>query len=412
MSLKNNLNINVSRYVALGDSITSGYTDGALFFEGQLDSYANLLAQQFKLIGGGEFKQPLMNKDSVGVGFYGNARMTLPSSKNESPKYIAPIGDLAVFSENCNSSQGPFNDMSVPSAKLTSLVTPGIGNPANGAGNFNPFFTRMASNPYSSSILSDAIAQDPTFFSLFIGNNDILTYASSGATMDFITPLEGEVGKGFIKSLEEIINALTKNGAKGIIANLADIINVPYFTVIPFDGLIANAEQALYLSVLYKEHGLSFHEGKNPFIITNHDGSIRQIKSGELIILDVQLDPNKLEYLTGLKPIPKKYILALDEIEKIENALSSYNIEIERIAHKNHLALVDVNAFTKTLRQEIHYDSSSHCAIYNSNTVFSLDGLHLNSYGQAMLANIFIKTINAIYHTKIGLVDVLKYKKI
>ena len=412
MALKSNSNIDVSRYVALGDSITSGYTDGALFFEGQLESYANLIAQQFKLIGGGEFKQPLMKSDSVGVGFYGNARMAMPTSKNESPKYIAPYGDLAVFSENCYDSQGPFNDMSVPSAKLTSLVITGIGNPTNGVGNFNPFFTRMASDVYSASILSDAISQDPTFFSLFIGNNDILTYASSGGTLDAITPLEGEAGIGFIKSLEEIINNLTKNGAKGIIANLADVIDVPYFTTIPFDGLVVTSGQASALSLLYKKNQLTFHEGKNPFIITNHDGSIRQIKSGELIILDLQLDPNKLEYLTGLKPIPKKYILALDEVKQIEKSLCSYNIEIEQIAHKRNLALVDINAFIKTLDQEIHYNSSSFCAIYSTNSGFSLDGLHLNSFGQAMLANIFIKTINSTYHTKIGLVDVLKYKKI
>ncbi len=412
MALKSNLNIDVSRYIALGDSITSGYTDGALFFEGQIGSYANLIAQQFKLIGGGEFKQPLMKSESVGVGFYGNARMALPVTKNESPKYIASIGDIAVFSENCYASQGPFNDMSVPSAKLISLVISGIGNPNNGAGNFNPFFTRMASNPYSASILSDAIAQDPTFFSLFIGNNDILTYASSGGTTDAITPLEGEVGIGFINSLEKIINNLTKNGAKGIIANLADIIDVPYFTAIPFDGLVINSTQANALTLLYKESGLSFHEGKNPFIITNHDGTIRQIKSGELIILDVQLDPNRIEYLTGIKPIPKKYTLSLDEIKQIEKALCSYNIEIERIADEKSLALVDINAFIKTLHPEISYDSFSHCAIYKSNTGFSLDGLHLNAFGQAMLANIFIKTINSTYHTKIGLVDVLNYKKI
>ena len=47
--------INVSNYVAIGGAMTAGYSDGALYYNAQQNSYANLLAEQFKLIGGGEF---------------------------------------------------------------------------------------------------------------------------------------------------------------------------------------------------------------------------------------------------------------------------------------------------------------------------------------------------------------------
>jgi hypothetical protein len=50
---------NFSKYVALGNSLTSGYSDGALFIEGQ-KSYTNIMAEQFKAVGGGEFKIPFM----------------------------------------------------------------------------------------------------------------------------------------------------------------------------------------------------------------------------------------------------------------------------------------------------------------------------------------------------------------
>jgi hypothetical protein len=36
--------------------LTSGYSDGALFIEGQKTSYTNIMAEQFKAVGGGEFK--------------------------------------------------------------------------------------------------------------------------------------------------------------------------------------------------------------------------------------------------------------------------------------------------------------------------------------------------------------------
>jgi hypothetical protein len=41
---------NFSKYVALGNSLTSGYSDGALFIEGQKVSYTNIMAEQFKTV--------------------------------------------------------------------------------------------------------------------------------------------------------------------------------------------------------------------------------------------------------------------------------------------------------------------------------------------------------------------------
>jgi lysophospholipase L1-like esterase len=416
MPLKKHEHLDLSKYVALGDSITSGYTDGALFYEGQLHSFANLLAEQFKLVGGGDFKQPLMKPNSVGVGFYGNSRIILKKEGiAEIPSYIAPQGDLSVFSENIFDGQGPFNNISAPSAKLISMVIPGVGNPQNGAGNFNPFFTRMASNPFTASILSDALSLHPTFFTLFIGNNDVLTYASSGGTMDAITPNDGDVGIGFNKSLEAVVNALTEQGAEGAIANLADITAVPYFTVIPYDGLILNQSQADQLTIKYKEVGLQFHEGRNAFVINDSTAKtkgIRQIEQGELLILEIQLDPNKDKYLTAETPIPKKYMLTHTEIANVQKAIASYNECIERVANEKKLAFVDVHSFTKTFREEITFDESSLCAKYNGNSIFSLDGLHLNSFGQAFLANIFIKAINKRYASEIPLVTISNYKGI
>lgn len=44
-----------SKYVALGDSFAAGYSDNALFKRGQENSYPSFLAQQFALVGGGNF---------------------------------------------------------------------------------------------------------------------------------------------------------------------------------------------------------------------------------------------------------------------------------------------------------------------------------------------------------------------
>ena len=41
-----------SNYVALGDSFAAGYSDNALFMGGQMNSYPNIMATQFSLVGG------------------------------------------------------------------------------------------------------------------------------------------------------------------------------------------------------------------------------------------------------------------------------------------------------------------------------------------------------------------------
>ncbi len=408
-------NIDVTRYVALGDSITSGYTDGALSYYGQQNAYPKLIAKQFKLIGGGDFKQPLIKPDSVGVGFSGNSRLILEEKMgNKFLSYLAEKGDLSAFSENIYSSQGPFNNLGVPAAKTTSLLMSGLGNVINGTGNYNPYFTRMASDPEHASVISDALLMNPTFFSLFIGSNDVFRFALSGGTSDSITPIKGEPGIGFNLSIRAIVNALTANGAKGAIANIPDLNSIPFFTVIPYNGLELNLRSILTLNTKYGSSGLSFQQGKNPFVIydpTTNPPEIRQIRKGELIICDILLDSDKELFLKGLSPIPKKYVLTKPEVEKVESAIQDYNIIIRSVAKEKGLAFVDVNAMMHEEKIKNTYNPETLNLTYKRGSAFSLDGLHPNAFGQALLANEFIKAINATHGMDVPLVKIIKYKR-
>lgn len=54
-----------STFVSLGNSLTAGFADGALYSIAQENSTPNIMASKFSLVGGGNFTQPLMN-DNVG----------------------------------------------------------------------------------------------------------------------------------------------------------------------------------------------------------------------------------------------------------------------------------------------------------------------------------------------------------
>ncbi|MCW3075399.1 MAG: hypothetical protein JWO32_8, partial [Bacteroidetes bacterium] len=262
-----------------------------------------------------------------------------------------------------------------------------------------------------SSILSDALDRNPTFFTLFIGNNDVLAYALSGGTSDNITPLHGTPGLGFESSLLAIVNAITANGAKGVIANLGDITSVPFFNTIPYNGLQLNHQSAGWLNNKYATAGIHFRPGKNPFVISDpvaNVSGLRPIEKKELILLDVLLDPSKEHYLNGSMAIPEKYVLTAPKIFKIQNAIKSYNVIIKSIAHSKGLALMDTNALLKTAKKDRFYIEANHSISYKKRGVFSLDGLHPNSFGQVLLANEFIKAINETFNSRIPVIKRIK----
>jgi hypothetical protein len=63
-----------SKYVALGDSFAAGFSDNALFIDGQKNSYPNIMATQFALVGGGNFINPFM-ADNIGGFSLGGAQI-------------------------------------------------------------------------------------------------------------------------------------------------------------------------------------------------------------------------------------------------------------------------------------------------------------------------------------------------
>ncbi|MBA5629296.1 SGNH/GDSL hydrolase family protein [Moheibacter lacus] len=233
-----------SKYIALGNSLTSGYSDNALFSSGQVNSYPNMLATQMAMAGGGSFAQPLMPDDIGGFTNLGVAgRMTLQLVDGS----LTPVSTPAQ-SPLTPASGGPFGNMGVPGAKSYHLLAPNYGDPA-GIGTYaNPYFVRFASSS-TTTVLADAAAQAPTFVSLWIGSNDVLSYATSGGVgtnqmaannTDVTTYGSNDISHPQVVagSIQMILETLiNQGGAKGAIANVPGITNIPFFTTVPYAPL-------------------------------------------------------------------------------------------------------------------------------------------------------------------------------
>lgn len=278
-----------SKYVSLGNSLTSGYRDNALYVDGQNESYPSMIAAQMQLAGGGEFKQPMMPNNVGGFSdfkdknnnflFGGKYTLQLVDVKDDKGNVVGK--ELAPVPSNPGGAidklTGAFNNLGVPGAKSFHLGADNYGNPAGIAvGLANPYFARFASSA-STSVLKDALAQKPTFFSLWIGNNDVLSYATSGGTgkdqtgnvdpttygsNDITDP---NVYKGVINSY---LQALTAGGAKGVIANIPSVQNIPFFTTVPVNPLTS--------SVLGKTN-IAAGEAKIDALNTQLYGPVKQV---------------------------------------------------------------------------------------------------------------------------------------
>lgn len=400
-------------YVSIGGSLTAGYTDGELYRTGQEYSIPNMLSKQFKLAGGGDFKQALMY-DELG---FGSKRILGYIVDCKDVTLLAPVqAGGAPNPSNFTSvaGQGPFNNFGVPFIK--SFMAP-----LAGFGSLNPYFGRFMAAP-TSSVLGDAMAASGTFFTIWLGNDDVLLYALKGGDTggDSITPVPV-----FNQSMMAVVSGMIANGAKGAIATIHDIVDIPYFTTVPANGLVLNATQAGQLNAAYAAYNagaqamglpqISFAEGENYWVIKEKDpayaplGGLRQIKQGELITLGVPQDSLKCAGWGSQKPIPDYYVLDLGEIQRIGEATTAFNEIITGLATENNLALVDLNAYFKNFKTGMVFDAMKFNTIFVTGGLFSLDGIHLNFRGNAVVANIFIEAINNKFNAKIPLVTIGEY---
>ncbi|TCN61361.1 G-D-S-L family lipolytic protein [Flavobacterium circumlabens] len=239
---------NFSKYVALGNSLTSGFSDGALFKRGQEGAYTNIMAQQFKLVGGGDFKIPYTNDNVGGLLFGGQVNPAFGprlyfnssvSATHPSPTVdpVSGVSTTEVFNAAV-AGGGPYNNTGVPGAKSFHLLSPTYGAAAGLAnGTANPYYVRFAPNG-TTSVLAYAMSQTPTFFSLWIGNNDVLGYATSGGDgSNPITPVTGAPGVGFDGTYGALVTTLTSSGAKGVVANIPYVTSIPFFKTVPHNPL-------------------------------------------------------------------------------------------------------------------------------------------------------------------------------
>ncbi len=395
-----------SRYLAVGSSHTAGIMDRALYREGQGNSYPYMLAQQFRTVGGGDFKQPWVSGNHGWP--VGKFMLDHVQGRCDTLPYLAVVpfrGALDTTGTYLNIySTGPFGNMGIPETKVTDYLTTGFALS-------NKFANRMFDKPTTARPVDELLNTEHTFFTVWLGVEDVLNYAAAGGeTAPSATNRNLITAPGaFHTAYDSVMSTVTRNGAKGTILTIPDVLQMPYFRAIPAKGMELDMRDANRLNLKYNSTQVHFDVGMNYFVIEDATApnGYRQLREGELVRMDVPQDSIRCAGWGWEVPMPGTWVLTADEIQLIRGAVNSYNNTVLLMGKNYNIPVSDVRYYLQTVFENgAQYNGANYTAELIKGGFFSLDGRHFTGRGNALVANSIIHTINEHYGSSIPLVDV------
>lgn len=410
--------LDFTSYVAVGNSLTAGYSDGGLYNEVQAVSYPALLAQQFGKTSKGpaSFVQPAFSsarKDGSGYiklqVVNGALAPVVPSAANnflgEQVAYTGANPALPTELEAYTGTQ-PDNlgvpGVSVLSGSAKASLVPQIAGAARAYGVLNNFYQRLlpAADRGTKDYATYIGQKNPTFFTCWLGNNDVLTYASNGGVVDAANPFSGLTDTAsFRRGYRDLLSSISKAGTvKGAVANIPNVTNIPYFNTVTVTAVAAAFKAANAAS-------------PGVFIEVVGTPSVRLATSADLLTLTAQAAVATGLGSTPTNFLPSKYVLDATEITAVTTRTTQLNAIIANEAARIKVPTVDMNTFfTSIANRGIVTNGVSNTATFASGNLFSLDGVHPTPRGYAVVANEWIRVINSYYGSTLPNVDPNVYR--
>lgn len=361
---------NFGNYVAVGDSLTAAFMSGGLVRTAQENSYPALLYRQATGRTSG-FEQPLVTPPGIPA---------LLELRSLAPLAIAQAGGTGQPA-NLNLPR-PYNNLAVPGADVHDVLT-------TVSGGLNDLILRGLGTQ-----LQQAVALQPTFVTLWIGNNDALGAAVSGLVNDVtLTPLAT-----FTNEYRQIVTALSATGARMAIANIPNVTAIPYVNTVPTVVVNPQTNQPV------------LNNGQ-PIPLIGPNGPLG---AGDRVLLhataELAMGRGLPPSLGGTGPLSDAAVLSASEIATINGRVAAFNQVIQAEASRVGAALVDINAFLNlAATRGIQVGGMTFTPSFLTGGIFSLDGVHPTPFGYAYIANLFIESINETFGGDIPPVDLYPF---
>ncbi len=426
--------------VAIGDSLTMGIQDAGLVKNYQLHSFPYLIAMQMGV--DTDFEQPYVSPPGFGSPPYAeplkfeNGRI-IATYLEEGISGLALLLKIIPLLENF-SLERPYNNLGVGGAWLHDIRhTTGYNNsvvPNNFLfdlvlRNFNPDIE-------STTILQQAIELKPTIVLLWIGNNDILRAVMEGGDTSLITDpvsfrnefasllsdLEAQTdARVFVANIPgylaymHIMDDIFKSviGFKNNIPvpvlfnnetiqpiNFGDSLDQFYIPLLTVEGSTTDPVQYLVQNAIdgYLRDGLGIPDETD----LQDMGLVADESEATALFLEIQaaMDAAGVAMGSGVgSPFTGDLTITDSESAGIIGAISDFNRIILDLTSSFNVPLVDMNHMWNPENEGAFGGYSGNFVLDDpENTVFSLDGVHPNNLGHAIIANAFIDLINQELH--------------
>ncbi len=379
-----------TRYVALGDSYGAGISNLSLVESHQRYSFPAVIARQARAV---DFQQPLVSQPGI------TPELQLLS--------LAPLTITPKASTNGSpinlSLPRPYNNLSIPGARVADLLTlTGAQSPVNTATTFAQFILRGRGTA-----VDQALALNPTFVSLFVGGNDVLSAALDGSPAT-LTPL-ADFTRDYNRLLDRLVAGAPQAGM--VVGGIGDVTALPFASTIP--PFLVNP--ATNLPVAGPDGNPIF------FVADLGGGTIGQLTPGSRVLLSAAVllatgfgIPSALKPLFPTlpdvgKPLPDFAVLTVAETNAINTRAAEVNAAIKAAAAARDIPFVNNQALLDQVRVGANFGGVRLSTAFLTGGVFGYDGFHPTDIGYTLIANEFIKTINAAYKTRIAQASLVEF---
>ncbi|MFL5612284.1 MAG: SGNH/GDSL hydrolase family protein [Gemmatimonadaceae bacterium] len=368
-------------YVALGNSITAGYQSGGISDSTQQRSYAVLLAKQM----GTRFAYPSL----------ANPGCPPPVNNFNSQSRVTPTGFPTSTSSSCYlraNTVAILNNVAVP-----------------GATSFDPDAASSTLTP-SANLLTQLILggenqvqrareANPTFATVWIGNNDVLAPAVSGVLVPSAGISPGVTPQAtFTANYDKFITDLTAGNTnlKGVLIGIVNVANAPVL----FSAQVLQSPQFL--------GALSVAAGKpvtaDPTTCTPTSASLISFQIVGAIRAGTHPATIYCEK-TPQQPIGDVFVLDSQEIASLTAYVNSVNAYISTKAQSIGFAYLNPNQALDSLKQKGEIKPTG--PDFNAPTApfgkwISLDGAHPSTCSHILIADYLIDAINGKYSTSLA----------
>jgi hypothetical protein len=423
--------------VAIGDSLTMGIQSAGLVKKYQLHSFPYLIAKQMGV--DASFEQPYVRPPGFGTPPYAeplqfeNGKI-ISTYLQEGISRLELLMKILPLLENL-SLERPYNNLGVGGAWLQDIRHTTSHN--NSVLDDNFLFDLVLRNSFNpnfgnTTVLQQAVELKPTIVLLWIGNNDILRAVMEGGDSRLITD-----PASFRNEYTALLSDLeAQTDAHIFLANIPGYlayVHVMEGIVQSVDGFENNVPVPVLFNsetmrpITFGDQEDSFYiplltvEGsdKDPVQYLVQDAIERYFRDGlgipdktDLQEMGLAADEGEAQALFILiqdamtaasvtmgsgvgSPFTGDLTITESESSGIVSAVSALNDVIEDLSSRFDIPLVDVNHMWDPENEGAFGGYSGEFVLDDpENTVFSLDGVHPNNLGHAIIANAFIDSIN------------------